>query len=218
MLRRREPKETIGSLIAFSAQSHEFFSAGRTKAVAAVSAAGIAGVSLWKLGFFFLKVGSVLYGSGYVLIAFLEGGLVKDFGWLTQQQLLDAIAIGQFTPGPVLSTATFVGYLVSGVPGALISTTAIFLPSFFFVLILNPFIPRLRSSKIMSAFLDAVNISAIGLMAAVRRPPCRRITDGLESSLDSSASAIAGLRFRLNPAWLVLGGSITGWILRMIPG
>jgi len=135
------------------------FKGSYAKAAVVASSAGVVGISSWKLGLFFLKV---LYGSGYVLVAFIEGGLVKEYGWLTQQQLLDAIAIGQLTPGPVLSTATFVGYLVSGVPGAIISTIAIFLPSFIFVLMLNPVIPHLRSSKMMSAFLDAVNISAIG--------------------------------------------------------
>ena len=138
------------------------FKGSYAKAAVVASSAGVVGISSWKLGLFFLKVGAVLYGSGYVLVAFIEGGLVKEYGWLTQQQLLDAIAIGQLTPGPVLSTATFVGYLVSGVPGAIISTIAIFLPSFIFVLMLNPVIPHLRSSKMMSAFLDAVNISAIG--------------------------------------------------------
>lgn len=184
-------------------------------AAAAAGAAGIAGISLWKLGLFFLKIGSVLYGSGYVLIAFLEGGLVKDYGWLTQQQLLDAVAVGQFTPGPVLSTATFVGYVISGVPGAVISTLAIFLPSFFFVLLLNPLIPRLRASKIMSAFLDAVNVSAIGLMAAVV------ITLGIaalaewRAILIAVAAFVAGWRYKINAAWLVIAGAAAGWFLQM---
>ena len=109
----------------------------------------------------------MLYGSGYVLVAFLEGGLVEDYGWLTQGQLLDAIAIGQFTPGPVLSTSTFIGYLIEGVPGAAVATLGIFLPSFLFVLMLNPLIPKLRQSVWLSAFLDAVNAAAVALMAAV---------------------------------------------------
>lgn len=133
-------------------------------AVAAVVGSGVGvslGVSLWQLGLFFLKVGSVLYGSGYVLVAFLEGGLVHNHGWLTQQQLLDAIAVGQFTPGPVLSTATFIGYLTSGATGAAVATAAIFLPSFLFVVALNPVVPRLRRSRWTSAFLDAVNTSVV---------------------------------------------------------
>ena len=184
-------------------------------AAAAVGAAGITGISLWKLGLFFLKIGAVLYGSGYVLIAFLEGELVKDYGWLTQQQLLDAVAVGQFTPGPVLSTATFVGYVISGAPGAVISTLAIFLPSFFFVLLLNPLIPRLRASKIMSAFLDAVNVSAIGLMAAVV------ITLGIaalaewRAILIAVAAFVAGWRYKINAAWLVIAGAAAGWFLLM---
>ena len=183
---------------------------------AAAGAAGIAGISLWKLGLFFLKIGSVLYGSGYVLIALLEGGLVKDYGWLTQQQLLDAVAVGQFTPGPVLSTATFVGYVISGAPGAVISTLAIFLPSFFFVLLLNPLIPRLRASKIMSAFLDAVNVSAIGLMAAVV------ITLGIaalaewRAILIAVAAFVAGWRYKINAAWLVIAGAEAGWLLQIL--
>lgn len=209
-------KDITWSLIPLSIQSPELLKTGRAKAVASVSVAGIASVSLWKLGLFFLKIGSVLYGSGYVLIAFLEGGLVKDYGWLTHQQLLDAVAIGQFTPGPVLSTATFVGYLVSGVPGAAISTIAIFLPSFVFVLILNPVIPRLRASKIMSAFLDAVNISAIGLMAAVTIQLMSTSLTDWKTVMIALAAAIAGMRFKLNSAWLVLGGAFMGWIMRVI--
>ena len=141
--------------------------ASALKWAALLAAATAPVLTLGALGLFFLKVGSVLYGSGYVLVAFLEGELVHEYGWLTQQQLLDAIAIGQFTPGPVLSTAAFIGYVLAGVPGAFISAAAIFAPSFLFVAILNPIVPRLRRSAWMAAFLDAVNVSAVGLMAAV---------------------------------------------------
>ncbi|MBI5025469.1 MAG: chromate efflux transporter [Nitrospirae bacterium] len=209
-------KKVSGWMIPLLSQSLGLLKSSDAKAAVAVSAAGIAGVSLWKLGLFFLKVGSVLYGSGYVLIAFLEGGLVKDYGWLTQQQLLDAIAVGQFTPGPVLSTATFVGYVVSGVPGAMISTAAIFLPSFIFVLILNPVIPRLRASKIMSAFLDAVNISAIGLMAAVVIQLASAALTDWRAILIALATTIAGIRFKINAAWLVAGGAVAGWVLQIV--
>ena len=129
--------------------------------------------SMLKLFLVFLKIGAVLFGSGYVLIAYLDGELVQGLHWLTKPQLLDAVAIGQFTPGPVLSTATFIGYQVaayqgmSGILGAIIATVGIFLPSFFFVLVLNPIVPKLRKNKWASLFLDAVNASALGLMAAV---------------------------------------------------
>lgn len=178
---------------------------GATTAVAAI------GFSLWQLGLFFLKVGSVLYGSGYVLVAFLEGGLVHGYGWLTQQQLLDAIAIGQFTPGPVLSTATFIGYLISGVPGAAVATAAIFLPSFLFVAALNPLVPRLRRSPWTSAFLDAVNISSVALMAAVTVKLSATALTGWPAWLIALVAAGAGLRWRINAAWLVVGGAILGW-------
>lgn len=185
-----------------------------TGAAAAAGVAGVAaGVSLWKLFFFFLKIGAILYGSGYVLVAFLEGGLVQDYGWLTQAQLLDAIAIGQFTPGPVLSTATFIGYLIEGVPGAAVATLGIFLPSFFFVLLLNPVIPRLRESVWLSAFLDAVNVAAVALMVAVT------IELGLSTLVTWPAwvivlaAAVLALRFKINAAWLVLGGAVLGWLL-----
>ena len=173
---------------------------------------------LWQLGFFFLKVSSILYGSGYVLIAFLQGGLVEQYGWLTQQQLLDAIAIGQFTPGPVFSTATFIGYVIAGVPGAIVSTVGIFFPSFIFVLILNPLIPKLRASSWTAAFLDAINASSLALMAVVTaflmistfqlsRPP---FVDAW-AVIIAIAAAIA-LRYQVNSAWIVLGGAILGWI------
>ena len=169
--------------------------------------------SIWTLGWFFLKVGAVLYGSGYVLIAFLEGGLVQTYGWLTQQQLLDAIAIGQFTPGPVLTTATFIGVFLGGWQGGLIATVAIFLPSFVFVSILNPLIPRLRQSALMGAFLDAINVSAVALMLVVTiRLGINILTDWAPITIFLFA-AIASLRFKVNALWLVLGGAVLGLLL-----
>ena len=212
----RQKKSISGWLLPSFLQLPVLLTWSEAKAAASVSAAGIAGISLWKLGLFFLKIGSVLYGSGYVLVAFLEGELVKDYGWLTNQQLLDAIAIGQFTPGPVLSTATFVGYVLSGIPGATVATAAIFLPSFLFVLVLNPVIPRLRASKVMSAFLDAINVSAIGLMAAVVVSLAGRTLPDWRAIVIALIAAIAGIRFKLNNAWLILGGAVTGWFLRLI--
>ncbi len=180
---------------------------------AAGAAAAAGGVSLWKLGVFFLKVGSVLYGSGYVLVAFLEGDLVQGYGWLTQTELLDAIAIGQFTPGPVLSTSTFIGSIIDGVPGAVVATLGIFLPSFLFVLLLNPVVPRLRDSAWTAAVLDAVNVSAVGLLAAVT------VELGQATLVSGPAGGIAGLaavlalRFRVNAAWLVVGAALLGRLL-----
>ena len=124
-------------------------------------------VSLMTLFLTFLKIGAVLYGSGYVLLAFLRNDFVERLGWLTDQQLLDAVAIGQVTPGPVFTTATFVGYLVAGVPGAVLATVGIFLPAFFFVALLHPLVPRLRRHPWTAAMLDGVNVAAVGLMAAV---------------------------------------------------
>ena len=182
-------------------------------------AGGAATVSLPKLFWFFLKVGSVLYGSGYVLVAFLEGGLVDDYGWLTQAQLLDAIAIGQFTPGPVLSTSTFIGYVVGTeggvgpVAGALLATLGIFLPSFLFVWALNPLVPRLRRSACLSAALDAVNAAAVALMAAVTVELGLDVLVSWPAVLIALVSAVAVLRFRLSVVWVVAGGAVAGWLL-----
>ncbi|MCY4205407.1 MAG: chromate efflux transporter [Bacteroidetes bacterium] len=169
--------------------------------------------SIWTLGWFFLKVGAVLYGSGYVLIAFLEGGLVQTYGWLTQQQLLDAIAIGQFTPGPVLSTATFIGVFLGGWQGGLIATAAIFLPSFVFVSILNPLIPRLRKSTLMGTFLDAVNVSAVALMLVVTIRLGISVLTGWESMLIFLLATVASLRLKVNAVWLIAGGALLGLLL-----
>ncbi|MBD2080792.1 chromate efflux transporter [Leptolyngbya sp. FACHB-17] len=176
-------------------------------------------ISLWQLGLSFLKIGSILFGGGYVLLSFVQGEFVQGYGWLTQQQLLDAIAIGQFTPGPILSTATFIGYVIAGLPGAIIATVGIFLPSFIFVAALNPIIPYLRRSKWASAFLDAVNASALALMTVVTiqlaiatfSKSSAPYVDGLAVAI-ALLSAVLALRFRVSAAWLVLGGAAIGWI------
>jgi chromate transporter len=144
--------------------SHPWAAVGVALPAAAV---GVASVNLVTLAAVFLKAGALLYGSGYVLLAFLRGDLVERLGWLTDAQLLDAVAIGQVTPGPLFTTATFVGYVLAGVPGAVIATTAIFLPAFVFVAIIGPFADRLRKRPLTAALLDGVNAAALGLMGAV---------------------------------------------------
>jgi chromate transporter len=179
-------------------------------APATAAAAAQAPVSLWALTGFFLKVGSVLYGSGYVLLAFLRSDLVQRWGWLTDQQLMDAIAVGQFTPGPVFTTAMFIGYIVAGVPGALLATLGIFLPSFVFVAASSPLIPRIRRSAWAGGFLDGVNVASLGLMAAVTWQLGRAaLVDWVTVSLALVATMLV-FRLRINSAWLVLGGGLIG--------
>ncbi len=168
------------------------------------------GAGLRELGQFFFKVGCVLYGSGYVLIAFLEGGLVQDYGWVTQQQLLDAIAVGQFTPGPVLTAATFLGYVVGGWLGAVVATAGIFLPGFGFVWILNPLVRRLRTSRISAAFLDAVNAAAVGLIAAVAIDLARVSLVSVPAWIFASCAAAALFLGRLPAAWIIAGAGTVG--------
>ena len=166
--------------------------------------------SLMTLFLTFLKIGAVLYGSGYVLLAFLRNDLVERLGWMTDQQLLDAVAIGQMTPGPVFTTATFVGYLVAGLPGAILATVGIFLPAFVFVALLHPLVPRLRRSPWTAAMLDGVNVAAMGLMAAVTWLLGREaIVDSVTAAI-SVVAAFLLIRFRVNSAWLVLAGAIVG--------
>lgn len=160
----------------------------------------------------FLKIGSVLYGSGYVLLAFLRADFVVRFGWLTDRQLLDAVAIGQVTPGPVFTTATFIGYLLGGTPAALLATLGIFLPSFIFVAVSNPLIPRIRSSAWASGLLDGVNVASFGLMAAVTWQLGRAsFTDPL-TVLIALVSFGLLVRYRVNSTWLIAGGAILGWM------
>ncbi len=165
---------------------------------------------LGVLFFTFLKIGSVLYGSGYVLLAFLHGDFVDRLGWLTEQQLLDAVAIGQFTPGPVFTTATFIGYLTGGIPGAILATLGIFLPSFIFVAISNPLIPRLRSSQNTGLFLDGLNAASLGLMLAVLIQLAQAAFSDLLSIAIGIIAAILLFRFKINTTWLILGGILIG--------
>jgi chromate transporter len=173
-------------------------------------------VSLGLLFLTFLKIGSVLYGSGYVLLAFLRNDFVEHLGWLTNQQLLDAVAIGQFTPGPVFTTATFIGYKIAGVAGAVLSTIGIFLPSFIFVLISNPFIPRMRRSPWLSALLDGVNVAALGLMAAVTLElGLNAIVDPL-TMIIAIGAAILLIHYKVNSTWLIIAGAIIGVVSHLL--
>jgi chromate transporter len=179
--------------------------------------AGVAGISSLHLFLVFLKVGALLFGSGYVLVAYLDGELVQALGWLTEAELLDAIAIGQFTPGPVLSAATFIGYQVQGFQGAVLATLGIFLPSFVFVAMLNPLIPKLRQSLWASAFLDAVNVSALELMIAVTVELGQAVLLEWKALLIAGLSIIASFRFKkISSAWIIIGGAVLGFLLRTI--
>ena len=181
-------------------------------------AAGATSASLGTLFFTFLKIGAVLYGSGYVLLAFLRSDFVDRLGWLTDRQLLDAVAVGQFTPGPVFTTATFVGYLVAGWAGALLATLAIFLPSFVFVALSHPLIPRIRGNRLTGYFLDGVNVAALGLMAAVTWQLGRAaIVDEFTVVLALAAGGLL-LGTRINSAWLVIGGAAAGLLARRLIG
>lgn len=202
--------------------------------LAAASAATGTAVSLLKIGLFFLKVGAVLYGTGYVLVAYLQGGLVDQYRWLTEDQLMEAVAIGQFTPGPIVCTATFIGYIVMagdgnhmlGLAGAAVATAGIFLPSFVLVAITNPIIPKLRQNRWTAAFLDAVNAATMGLMAAVTIKLAWRIffpisKDGLlttnwQALVIAVLASVVLLRWQVGAVWLVLGGAAAGALFSLV--
>ena len=178
---------------------------------------GVAAVSTLKLFWIFFKIGAVLFGSGYLLVAYMDGELVECLAWLTREQLLDAIAIGQFTPGPILSAATFVGYVLNGVPGAIAATIGIFLPSIVFILILYPIIPRLRKSAYSAAFLDSVNVAAVAVMLAVS------ISMAIEVATDWQSIAILVLALgavfvmkKVSSVWIILGGAALGFAMQFI--
>lgn len=164
-----------------------------------------------------LKIGAVWFGGGYVLVAYFDGEFVQGLNWLTRQELLDAIAVGQFTPGPFLSSATFIGYQIAGISGAIVATVGIIIPSFIFVAILNPLIPKLRKSNFFSKFLDAVNVSAIAVMLVVS------IQLGIEIMIDWQSWTIALLSViafftikKINAAYIILGGAVLGYLFTLL--
>lgn len=173
-------------------------------------------MGVFQLFLTFLKVGAILYGSGYVLFAFLDAELVAT-GWLTRQALLDAVAVGQITPGPVLSTATFIGWQLNGFAGAMAATIGIFLPSFLFVLILNPLIPKMRTSKILGAILDAVNVAAVALIIAVCITMAKdTLTDWRTTTIALASLVVVFVFQQLNSALIVLGGALLGYLLFLV--
>lgn len=183
---------------------------------AGTAALTVVPLSLTTLFLTFLKIGAVLYGSGYVLLAFLRTDFVLGLGWLTEKQLLDAVAVGQFTPGPVFTTATFVGYVILGLPGAILATLGIFLPSFIFVWLSRPLLKALRQSALLSGFLDGVNAAALALMAAITVQLGRAaLVDGLTIVI-ALVAAVALIRFRVNSTWLIIAGAVAGLLARTL--
>jgi chromate transporter len=189
--------------------------AGVLAAAGGMTAAGTAVVpfSLPLLFLVLLKIGATLFGGGYVLVAFLRSDLVARLGWLSERQLLDAVAVGQVTPGPLFTTATFVGYVLGGAPGAVLGTVAIFLPAFVLVAISGPLVLRLRRSSTAGAVLDGINVAALALMVVVSAQLARSaIVDWFTLGL-TALGALLLLRYRVNSAWLVLGAAIAGGLM-----
>lgn len=192
------------------------FSSLRPKTLSALmsAAAGVAAApfGLLRLFLVFLKIGSVLFGSGYVLLAFLRSDFVSRLHWLTEMQLLDAVAVGQVTPGPVFTTATFIGYLLGGLPGATVATAGIFLPGFLLVAVSGPLIPKIRRSPLAGAILDGVIAGSLALMGVVTWQLGRAVLVDLLTIAIACLSAVLLLGFRLNAAWLILAAAIVGVI------
>jgi len=180
---------------------------------ASVLAAEASAASLWTLGVVFLKIGAVLFGSGYVLLAFLRADFVDRLGWLTERQLIDAVTVGQITPGPLFTTATFVGYIVAGSAGAIVATVAIFLPGFVFVALSGPLVPRIRRSRFAGAALDGVNVASLALMAVVTWQLGRGALVSPLPIVVFLVSLVLLLRTRWNATWLLAAGAVLGWIV-----
>ena len=182
-------------------------------AASAVLAVEAAPFTLTRLALFFLKAGSVLFGSGYVLLAFLRADLVQRWSWLTDQQLIDAITVGQMTPGPVFTTATFIGYLLGGWAGAALATAAIFAPGFVLVAVTQPLIPKMRASRLLGGCLDGVIAASLGLMGSVTWLLGRAALVDLPTAGIAAAGATVLILWRPNATWLILGGALAGWLL-----
>ena len=202
-----------GVWLALPAMLSRVLTGTTTLAAAALAAAETAPFTLTRLGLFFLKAGSILFGSGYVLLAFLRADLVERWSWLTDQQLIDAITVGQMTPGPVFTTATFIGYLLGGWGGAVLATAAIFAPGFVLVAVTQPLIPRMRASRLLGGCLDGVVAASLGLMASVTWLLGRAALVDLETVIIAAGAAAVLLVWRPNATWLILGGAAAGWLL-----
>lgn len=181
--------------------------------MAAAAGVGASPITLPLLFAVFLKIGAVLYGSGYVLLAFLRADLVERLGWLTEAQLVDAIAVGQITPGPVFTTATFIGYVLAGPGGALVATLGIFLPAFAFVALSGPLVPRLRASATAGAFLDGVNVASLALMAVVTAQLAMAALVDVPTVVLAVVAAVLLVRLEVGATRLVLGGAAAGWAI-----
>jgi chromate transporter len=188
-------------------------SVAATIAGGAAAATAVTQATLWPMFLVFLKIGSILFGSGYVLLAFLRADLAQRLGWLSESQLLTATAIGQMTPGPLFTTATFIGYMLLGLWGALVATVGIFLPAFFFVAVTAPFVPRLRRSVVAGRFLDGLNVASLALMLTVTWALSKVAIIDVPTAALAAASAFLLIKFRTNSAWLVLGGALIGLVI-----
>jgi chromate transporter len=183
---------------------------------AAVTTAVATPFSYGSLFVVFLKIGGVVFGSGYVLLAFLRADLVVQRGWLTDSQLIDAVAVGQLTPGPVFTTATFIGYLLGGLRGCVVATVGIFAPAFLLVAASGPLVPLIRRSKMAGAFLDGVNVGSLALMAEVSWQLGRASLVDFATAAVAIVSAVALLRWRVNSVWLILGGALFGLLMYVL--
>jgi chromate transporter len=182
-------------------------------AIAVAATAVVVPIGLVRLFLSFVKIGSVVFGSGYVLLAFLQTEFVEHLHWLTEKQLIDAVAVGQFTPGPLSATATFIGYVVAGWRGAIVATVGIFLPGFVLVALSGPFLPRLRRSAVAAAALDGVVAGSLALMAVVTMQLAKASIVNRTTLVVFVLSLIALLRFRVNSAWVVAGAATVGWVM-----
>jgi len=184
--------------------------------VAVAAGATAAAYSPLTLFLTFLKIGAIIYGSGYVLLAFLRDDFVTRLHWLTSQQLIDAVAVGQFTPGPVFTTATFIGYLTGGWGGGLVATLGIFLPSFFFCAIVLRLVPLTKRWPLVRTGLDGINAAAIGLMAAVTLQLAKAAVVDVPTGLIAALALGLLLRFKWNSAWFVMAGALSGLAAKAI--
>jgi chromate transporter len=193
-----------------------FFSAGLSRRVLILVTAATTTAGLLPLFLTFLKIGAVTYGSGYTLLAFMRTDLVVNSHWISSQQLIDAVAVGQFTPGPVFTTATFIGYLIAGIPGAIVATVGIFLPSFVLVALVYPLGGRIRQSPLLSAFLDGVNVAALALIMGVLILLARAALVDLFTYALAALAFLVLLRFKVNSAWLIVAGALVGLAIHLL--